>query len=1366
MKTTAVLGLVLALSAVTLPAADHLTLLSSGADGKFHVPSDGSLGTNWRAPAFDDSAWGDVITAVGFDRVNAPVARGGVVADSVAQFSGTQGSNNWYYGYWERGLDPDGSYQTYEFTPFPREEGNNTVGPNNFWDGSKWDVAVGGAPWTEMGPSGGHPAHHNGGGGSIQVPIRRWVSPINGLIHITGLLVEMAECGDGVIGRIYVDGEEVKSFPSAGAPAEFFANVTVQIGSTVDFAIDPGANDFCDGHNFSVKILQNTIADSVEDWSTTGQQGSRGWSYGYYNYSADGNLTYNYDTDFTTTNDGNWTFGGSWTLGPGDPPWTSIGQTDVHPNSGPEHWVIRRYTSAAAGNVLLSGTIVNTGCGGTVNARIYVDGTQMFSRLVGGSGYGFAVPVTLAVGSKVDFAIDPYGSDGCDNTRFTATISPLNSGLALMADSVAEFSGTQGQDNWYYGYYNRSGDGDATYDANADFNSTDGNWTYGGAWTLGPGDPPWTTLGSVDIHPNSGPEHWVVRRWVAETNGPVSVVWHFGKANTSGNGVTMLVMQNGVVRDSAAIYGWDKGGVTRVVTMNLQAGDKIDFAQTPVAPGGETDDGADGSVFNAFVFRSTFNPGASCTLVADSVNDWSATGDQNYHGWTYGFYDKTADGDHIFQAGDFNTNLTWNAWAGAAWAYTPGPAPWTSIGQTGLHPNGVNNANEQWPIRRWTSTVSGKVRVDWTTAKSNPNGAGVTGLVMHNGALLDSVTIAGNDTVGVNRSILIAGVNIGDVIDLALTPVGIGGDASDGADGSVNRMTIYTCAMTGDAVITDVAASMRGVNATAYLRVPFNGVADTNCLDTVRLRMGFDDGFVAYLDGVEIARRNAPAGLAGGHIANSSGDWTPNAQGANNWFHGYYNKTADGDHIYQAADFDPNLTWGAWAGAAWAYSPGPAPWTSVGQTSWHPNGDNNGNVHWVIRRWVSETSGDVTVNLRFAKGGVGGNGITGRLFKNNTQVFAQTIAFDDTTGVNTNLAVTGLVPGDTLDFALDPLGTDASENDGSDGASGYMDVRQTPSPALTWNSRATASRTTVQATNTEVIDITAFKSLLGSGGHVLAIHVLNACVDDPDLLVAPEITATIMPPKIQTHPTNILAQQGDTVIFTVAASSALPPTYQWRKGGVPIVGETAAALGLTNVQPADAGNYDVVVSNAGGSTNSSNAVLVVNRPPVALTNFASTLVNTAAEIARFKLLQNDSDPDGDPFDITTVSATSVNGGTVVLGPASVTYTPPANFTGLDFFTYTIADNRGGSATTNVAVAMVGSGSQNIVNVVHDSGAGTVTVTFAGIPGYAYRVQYATELTPPVTWTDVSTNTVPPGGLFQFVDVVGGTTNRFYRTAFP
>lgn len=64
---------------------------------------------------------------------------------------------------------------------------------------------------------------------------------------------------------------------------------------------------------------------------------------------------------------------------------------------------------------------------------------------------------------------------------------------------------------------------------------------------------------------------------------------------------------------------------------------------------------------------------------------------------------------------------------------------------------------------------------------------------------------------------------------------------------------------------SSVQSAMYSVNATNYLRVPFT-VADPTAITSLILKMKYDDGFVAYLNGTEIARRNA-GGTAGTPLA-------------------------------------------------------------------------------------------------------------------------------------------------------------------------------------------------------------------------------------------------------------------------------------------------------------------------------------------------------------------------------------------------------------------------------------------------------------------------------------------------------------------
>ena len=60
----------------------------------------------------------------------------------------------------------------------------------------------------------------------------------------------------------------------------------------------------------------------------------------------------------------------------------------------------------------------------------------------------------------------------------------------------------------------------------------------------------------------------------------------------------------------------------------------------------------------------------------------------------------------------------------------------------------------------------------------------------------------------------------------------------------------------GDLIGLDVSA-MRNVNQTVYIRIPFV-VEDVSVIDELTLRMKYEDGFVAYLNGRELGGDNAP----------------------------------------------------------------------------------------------------------------------------------------------------------------------------------------------------------------------------------------------------------------------------------------------------------------------------------------------------------------------------------------------------------------------------------------------------------------------------------------------------------------------------
>ncbi len=190
-------------------------------------------------------------------------------------------------------------------------------------------------------------------------------------------------------------------------------------------------------------------------------------------------------------------------------------------------------------------------------------------------------------------------------------------------------------------------------------------------------------------------------------------------------------------------------------------------------------------------------------IIADSSADWSTTGTQGAGGWFHGYYNRSTDGNGTYQTGDFTayTNSAGagggavspdgNHWTGSAWdLLDEASGPWTFSASEATHPNGTNNGDEHWTIRRWVSDFDGPVTIGWSTAKSNTNcGNGVGARLYLNGALIDSAAIGSGDGTGVTRE-LDRTISAGDVIDLALTPTGPDGSPSDGCDGSINRLWI------------------------------------------------------------------------------------------------------------------------------------------------------------------------------------------------------------------------------------------------------------------------------------------------------------------------------------------------------------------------------------------------------------------------------------------------------------------------------------------------------------------------------------------------------------------------------------------------
>lgn len=354
--------------------------------------------------------------------------------------------------------------------------------------------------------------------------------------------------------------------------------------------------------------------------------------------------------------------------------------------------------------------------------------------------------------------------------------------------SARDFTATQGTYGWNHGYYNVSADGTPGYQP-SDFQNLP--WA-GSNYALG-GNPPWTSLDANGGHPNggnNGAEHWVMRRFTVtpEMAGNATINWTLGNPGNPdcGDGVTGVLFRNGVQLDTAAVAS-NQSGVSQNVLTSLVAGDVIDLALTPL-PGGN--DFCDGSTFAMGIVTSKPATYTDLLRIADSVTEFS--GVQGGSGWNYGYYNVTANGAPDPGGGDF-IQFASGAFNGSLWDLATPAAPWTEVGPTGIHPNGTNNGDEHWVGRRYTVQPgeAGNLVVEWDMAKSNPNGGGVTGLVFHNGVQKDIRSILGDDTIGVDRGIVLNGVLPGDTIDLVMSPFGLSRGTDDGADGSTMSMRVF-----------------------------------------------------------------------------------------------------------------------------------------------------------------------------------------------------------------------------------------------------------------------------------------------------------------------------------------------------------------------------------------------------------------------------------------------------------------------------------------------------------------------------------------------------------------------------------------------
>ena len=456
------------------------------------------------------------------------------------------------------------------------------------------------------------------------------------------------------------------------------------------------------------------------------------------------------------------------------------------------------------------------------------------------------------------------------------------------------------------------------------------------------------------------------------------------------------------------------------------------------------------------------------STLADSAAEFS--GIQGQEDWYYGYRNLTLDGggndydpetDFIaFPVDGTNFGSDTNAWNGTIFDFfdaggnTTNP-PWTTLGVESSHPNGTNQTETHWTVRRWTATENDLtdptlLQVEWFISKTagNPNGQGVTAQLHLNGTMVGKTTIAGDDTTGITKTVFVT-ADAGDHIDLVHTSEGPGGNTADGSDSSLLSMIISTIVDSDGDQLPDAWEETWAPGDLTVLSsgadFDSDGLSDEEEFANGTDPWNADTDGDGYPDVEEVDGGSSPSNPLslpqGAGLADSREQFS-DVQGAEGWISGYRNYSTDGG----GDNYDPNSGFidfppDAWRGDQWRLAPSGAPWTTLGAENTHPNGTNSApnEEHWTIRRWVASVDSptDVRVYWTHRAANTAGDGTTGAIHLNGERV--DSIAVSDGVGDTRSYYLT-INNGDIIDQVVTPVGVSGSRIDGSDGSANWMRI--------------------------------------------------------------------------------------------------------------------------------------------------------------------------------------------------------------------------------------------------------------------------------------------------------------------------------------
>ena len=544
-------------------------------------------------------------------------------------FSGKQGYDGWYYGY----CDWDGR----NFTMLPYDAENE-----RYYNNGKPELKK---DFVEPG---------NGKNAAY-----KWIVARDGTISITGEYVKFANNADpgadGTCVRIFLNGVEKKWMGDStmgnfgGERSESFElTLDVKAGDVLIFAVNPEGNDSWDGGRLALTIRPSSPAPGpgpepapeagrenrtvlAEDFS--GTQGKSGWYYGYCDWDSKNFTMLPYDA----ANDRYFN---------GKP---ELKRDFVEPGDGKNaayKWIVAQDgTISVRGEYVKFANNADPSADGTC-VRIFLNGVE--KKWMGGNTMGnfgdersesFDEVYEVKAGDVLIFAVNPEGNDSWDGGRLSVVISPAGGGSEPAPGPEPEpepepgrtnstvlfddFTGTQGENGWYYGAcdWDSKNFTRLPYDAENDryFNN---------------GKP---ELKKDYVEPGNGRN--AAYKWIVAEDGVISVTGSYvkfaNKDDAAADGTCMRIFLNGEEKKWLGITGNFAVEKTESfdLTLEVKAGDELIFAVDPesndywdggrlsvtIKPAGGEPSGPDKTALNSAI-------GAAKALYADNYTEetWAA----------------------------------------------------------------------------------------------------------------------------------------------------------------------------------------------------------------------------------------------------------------------------------------------------------------------------------------------------------------------------------------------------------------------------------------------------------------------------------------------------------------------------------------------------------------------------------------------------------------------------------------------------------------------------------------------------------------------------------------------------------------------